>query len=81
MVFPIPDPADPNYIHKIGVRNWVYSGDRWELAQDSGLGGNHYFGDTAPPGKPGDLWTDSKTLLTYAYNGREWAETGRGTVS
>lgn len=81
MVFPVPDPNNPNYIHRIGVRNWIYSGDRWELAQDSGLGGNHYFSDVAPPGKPGDLWTDSNTLLTYAFNGREWAETGRGTLS
>ena len=81
MVFPIPDPNDPDYTHKIGVRSWVYSGTRWELAQDPGRGGNHYYGDTAPAGKPGDLWTDSNTLLTYAFNGREWAETGRGTVS
>lgn len=81
MVFPIPDPNDPDYNHRIGVRYWVYSGTRWELAQNPALGGNHYYADVAPAGKPGDLWTDSNTLLTYAFNGREWVETGRGTVS
>lgn len=82
MVFPAPDPNILNQRHKIGVREWEYKGDRWELATDLGIGGNHYYGDTMPNTTlKGTLWTDASTLVTYTYNGSEWTEVGRGTVS
>ena len=82
MVFPAPDPNQTNQKHSIGVREWVYKNNRWELSTDVGLGGNHYYSDSSPNGRVvGDIWTDSKTLITYVFSGSEWTEIGRGTVS
>lgn len=83
MVFPPHDPNQTNQRHSVGVREWAYKNNRWEIATaDTGIGGNHYYKDSAPNGRVlGDIWTDSKTLITYVFNGSEWTEIGRGTVS
>lgn len=82
MVFPAPDPSISNQKWQLNGREWEYKGGRWELATDLGIGGNHYYDDKMPSTTlKGTLWTDANTLITYTFNGTEWTEVGRGTVS
>ena len=81
MVFPIGVP-NSNQKWPLRGREWEYKGGRWEIATESSVGGNHYYSDAAPKSTlKGNLWTDSNTLITYTFNGSEWTEVGRGTVS
>ena len=82
MVFPVVDPTNSNQTKRLAQRQWEYKGGRWEIATELDIGGNHYYSDTVPNSiLKGTLWTDSNTLITYTFNGSEWTEVGRGTVS
>ena len=82
MVFPVVDPTNSNQTKRLAQRQWEYKEGRWEIATELAVGGNHYYSDTVPTSTlKGNLWTDSNTLITYTFNGSEWTEVGRGTVS
>ncbi len=82
MVFPAPNSNNLNQRYKLDAREWEWAGDRWKIATDLEIGGNHYYSDNMPTTiLKGSLWTDSNTLITYTFNGSEWTEVGRGTVS